>query len=120
MNEKLPDLGLEVGDLVEGYGVKGEVISITNNTNFPVNVKFEYAGRVITFLRDGKIESWHKLATIKLIEKKIKPKRKVTLYRYTYASGDYFYKTAWSNDPETCKNINIIKTETKEVEIEEL
>ena len=118
MNEKLPDLGLEVGDLVEGYGVKGEVISITNNTNFPVSVKFEYAGRVLTFLRDGKIESWHKLATIKLIEKKIKPKRKVTLYRYTYRSK-YDGKVSQSGWLEgKIANENILKTETKEIEID--
>jgi len=116
--EKLPDLGLEVGDLVEGYGLKGEVISITNNTNFPVSVKFEYAGRVLTFLRDGKIESWHKLATIKLIEKKIKPKRKVTLYRYTYRS-DYagrITQTGWLEGG--IAGDNIVKTETKEIELD--
>jgi len=118
MNEKLPDLGLEVGDLVEGYGLKGEVISITNNTNFPVSVKFEYAGRVLTFLRDGKIESWHKLATIKLIEKKIKPKKIIVLYRYTHVHdhSPRIYQSGWSTNKTS--DFVILKTETKEIEID--
>ena len=115
-DEILPDLGLEVGDKVEGYGLEGEVTSTNHSVAYPIAVKFKNADITRWFFPDGRVETWHKIPLLKLIEKKIKLKSAITLYRYTYASGDYFYKTAWSNDPETCKNINIIKTETKEVE----
>ena len=40
------------------------------------------------------------------------------LYRYTYKSGDYFYETSWSDNPDFKNDRVILKTETKEIEID--
>ena len=82
--EKLPDLGLEVGDKVELAGVVGEVNSIYSDRERPIAVWFEYADITRWFLPDGRVEPWHKIPSLKLIKKKIKPKRKVTLYSDTF------------------------------------
>jgi len=122
MNEKLPDLGLEVGDKVECHGVIGEVAWVSSNgVDYPIGVKFKLDLIVADcFLRDGRAHRWHKTTTLKLIEKKIKPKRKVTLYRYTYRSK-YDGKISQSGWQESGNiSLTIIKTETKEIEIEEL
>jgi len=121
MNEKLPDLGLEVGDLVECHGTIGEVYSVSpSDVGCPIVVKFKLDDMVAveSFLRDGKSHRWFKAPALKLIEKKIKPKIKVTLYRYTYRSK-YDGKISQSGWQESGNiSLTIIKTETKEIEIE--
>jgi len=123
MNEEiLPDLGLEVGDKVECHGVIGEVAWVSSNgVDYPIGVKFKLDLIVAhCFLRDGRAYRWHKTTTLKLIEKKINPKIKVTLYRYTYRSkyDGKISQSGWQESGNT--SLTIIKTETKEIEIEEL
>jgi len=118
MNEDiLPDLGLEVGDLVECYGLEGEVVSTNNSVAYPIAVKFKNADRTRAFSRDGKFEDWHKIPLLKLTEKKIKPKKKITLYRHTYKStaNVRIYQTDWTTDKNGM--VGVITTETKEVEL---
>ena len=75
MNEKLPDLGLEVGDKVEGYGLEGEVTITDNCLSYPtIAVWFTHADITRWFLHDGRVESWHKIPALKLIKKKNKAK----------------------------------------------
>ena len=75
--EILPDLGLEIGDKVECFGVEGEVISISNYSDPPpIAVRFKNGAFLKWFLPDGRFESWNKEPSLKLIEKKIKPKKK--------------------------------------------
>ena len=117
--EKLPDIGLEVGDLVEGYGSEGEVTAADNCLSYPtITVWFKHADITRWFLPDGSVESWHKIPSLKLIEKKIKPKRKVTLYRYThvYDHSPRIYQSDWSTNKTS--DFVILKTETKEIEID--
>ena len=119
MNEELPDLGLEVGDLVEGYGLKGEVITADNCLSYPtIAVRFKQTGYTRWFLPDGRYETWHKIPLLKLIEKKIKPKRKVTLRRYTYEHGTCLYQTGWVDGYYLDHNSTLVKTETKEIELD--
>ena len=49
-----------------------------------------------------------------------KEKKKITLYRYTYRDGtNYIVQTGWSNLVEEKTSFKVIKTEIKEIEIEE-
>ena len=118
MYEKLPDLGLEVGDKVECHGAVGKVDSINSNSaGYPIVVKFKSDMVALeSFLRDGRSHRWHKTITLKLIEKKIKPKTKIKLYRYTYKLGDTIVQTMWTNSEEV--SFNTIKTEIKYIEID--
>jgi len=75
--EILPDLGLEVGDLVECFGVEGEVSFISNYADPPpIAVRFKNGEFLKWFLRDGRYEAWHKETSLKIIQKKIKSKKK--------------------------------------------
>jgi len=78
MNEEiLPDLGLEIGDKVECFGVEGEISFISNYSDPPpVAVRFKNGEFLKWFLPDGRLESWNKETSLKLIEKKINPKKK--------------------------------------------
>jgi len=81
MNDnKLPDLGLEVGDIVEAFGLKGVVNdlyflygNLLDKTEYIVEVDFgnRYIKR---FYSDGRYEAAHKTPSLKLIEKKYKCK----------------------------------------------
>ena len=121
MNEEiLPDLGLEVGDKVEYAGVEGEVVWVSSNgAEYPIGVKFKPDMVVVqSFLSDGRAYRWHKIPSLKLIEKKIKPKKKITLYRHTYKStaNVRIYQTDWTTDKNGM--VGVITTETKEIEID--
>ena len=85
--EILPDLNLEVGDLVEYAGVIGVVLKVDFDFSYPIFVEFPDAAydadidekkdscRQLTFSETGKFQPWHKLPSIKLVEKKIKLKK---------------------------------------------
>jgi len=120
MNKQLlPDLGLEVGDTVECHGAIGKVVAVRmDNSRHPVVVDFESGAVAVSFFCDGRYHPWHKTASLKLIEKKIKPKRKVTLRRYTYDQRTNIYQTAWTNEDCFDHNRTLVKTETKEIEID--
>ena len=122
MNEEiLPDLGLEVGDKVEYAGVAGEVTSVTAINDHPplyIAVSFNQGEFIEWFLRNGKYEAWNEIPSLKLLEKKIKPKIKVTLYRYTYKQGACVYQTIWNSGSLIYEGSEIVKTETKEIELD--
>jgi len=122
MNEEiLPDLGLEVGDKVEYAGVAGEVTSVTAINDHPslyIAVSFNQGEFIEWFLRNGKYEAWNEIPSLKLLEKKIKPKIKVTLRRYTYEHGTCLYQTGWVDGYYLDHNSTLVKTETKEIELD--
>ena len=62
-----------VGDLVETFGVRGEVVSITGGFHYPVGVYFDN-GHASYFTENGKDLDWHKEPSLKLIER---PEKKV-------------------------------------------
>lgn len=82
----------QVGDIVEAFGVRGEIISLENSPSYPILVKFYDTGTFwnkAAFIIDGKFEDWHKEPSLKLIER---PKKKV--------KRTYWFATAlveWDN-----------------------
>ena len=126
MNEekKLPDLGLEIGDTVDFMGASGTVLSVNNPSPQSIYVIFELAETWIEaklyFLPDGRREAWHTLPSLKLIKKKKKPGKVITLYRYTFVGDIHTYQTAWSSDENFKPDGVVVNVETKEVEIDEL
>jgi len=74
MNTELPDLGLEVGDEVEAFGVNGQVHAIDISANRPIVILLK-DGVAVNFLRDGRREYWHKIPSLKIIKKAKKKMR---------------------------------------------
>jgi len=124
-DDQLSDLNLEVGDIVEAFGVRGTVTAIADTLAYPIRVVFEHErlDEAEGFYRDGRHEWWHKTPSLKLIEKKNKPKRKVKLYRYTldYA-GIGITQSNWTEqhmDVFKSDKVSVLKTEEKEIEVDE-
>ena len=123
MNEDiLPDLGLEVGDKVEWDSMIGVVVFIDHSSKYPIFVKFPDPDYLValSFMANGKFhkKSEYSLLKVLKVEVEIKPKKKVTLYRYTHVH-DYsprIYQSDWSTNKTS--DFVILKTETKEVEID--
>lgn len=66
----------EVGDEVEAFGVMGVVKHIYDSTNeFAIQCRFEYGEtfRNLAFMKDGRLQPWHKTPSLKLIKRKPKP-----------------------------------------------
>ena len=60
----------KVGDIVEGFGVRGEVLLGDNQfIHLPVLVKFD-GGAKRSFTSDGRLGHWCKEPSLKLIERK--------------------------------------------------
>jgi len=116
MDEKLPDLELEIGDKVEHAGIIGEVYLIKMDLERPIAVRFKQGNVTRWFFPDGRQESWNKISLLRLVEKKIKPKTKIKLYRYTYKLGDTIAQTLWTSSEEA--SFNTVKTEMKYIEID--
>jgi len=119
----LPDLGLEVGDIVDFMGARGTVLYIDPAHVNRISVVFKNILNTDEekdyFLADGRLAPWHTIPSLKLIEKKKKPKKVVTLYRYTFKPDLNIYQTAWTNCENSRPSGNVLKTETKEIEIDE-
>jgi len=119
--KKLPDLGFEVGDNVDFMGAIGTVSRISASYVF---VGFKLIGTpneaALYFLPDGRMKSWDTIPSLKLIEKKKKPRKVITLYRYTFVRDIHTYQTSWSSNENFRPNGVVVKVETKEVEIDEL
>ena len=121
--KKLPDLGFEVGDIVDYMGAGGTVVNNLPSDRHLIRVVFnnnpEWNESGYKFLPDGRFEPWHRTPSLKLIEKKIKPKKVITLYRYTFVGDIHTYQTTWSSDENFKPDGVVVKVETKEVEIDE-
>ena len=93
-NKNLPDLNLEVGDIVEAFGVRGIVESerfLSNGTDIECKlyeIRFEKDNK-ISFYSDGKLNYWHKTPSLKLIEKKNKPIEAPTTHIVTFTCDGY-------------------------------
>ncbi len=71
----------KIGDIVEAFGLRGEIVGIKTEGFFVINSEFsievlfnkgtESAMRQY-FLSDGRKESWHKDASLKFIERPVK------------------------------------------------
>ena len=124
MNEekKLPDLGLEAGDIVDFLGARGTVLNTDRYGAYRIHAIFKKTPAIDevthSFLPDGRFVSWHTTPSLKLIEKKKKPRKVITLYRYTFVGDIHTYQTTWSSDENFKPDGVVVKVETKEVEID--
>jgi len=120
--EKLPDLGLEVGDKVEWDSMIGVVTFIDRSSKHPIFVKFPDPDYLValSFMANGKFHKKSEYPLLKVLKVGVETneKIKVTLYRYTYEQGTYVYQTIWDNEDYLDPSMTIIKTETKEIEID--
>jgi hypothetical protein len=48
-----------------------------------------------------------------------KKMKTVTLYRYTYGAGDSIHESLWTTDEFSYPKLKLLKTETKEIQIED-
>lgn len=60
----------KVGDIVEAFGCRGVVDSINGYKPFPIRVMIEGLDCFQHFTHDGRYNLWHKLPSLKLIERK--------------------------------------------------
>ena len=114
--KELPDLDLEIGDVVDFLGLVGTVLAI--NINFFDKVQFD-GGRIELFYRDGTCFRGQTTPALKLIEKKKKPRKAITLYRYTFVGDIHTHQTSWSSDENLKPDGVVVKVESKEVVIDE-
>ncbi len=58
-------------DIVEAFGVRGVVTTTENPIHeiYPIEVKFDKGLRYINFMTDGRSSEWHKIASLKLVER---------------------------------------------------
>lgn len=70
----------EVGDEVEAFGLKGEVIRIVDGIEYPIEVKYEDRETIDTFTLNGNFHDYHKKPSLILIKKK--PKKEVEKVKY--------------------------------------
>lgn len=56
----------KVGDIVEAFGCRGEVVSIDSDGSLVV----DFSGNKLAFYSSGKYLVWHKEPSLKLIERK--------------------------------------------------
>lgn len=69
------DVKFKVGDIVEAFGLRGEVMAIHSRGEFPIEVQYGLKRNGFDyFTRDGKLHNWHNEPSLKLIER---PKKKV-------------------------------------------
>lgn len=78
----------QVGDLVEAFGVEGEVVAI-DSSSWPIRVRFSN-GEDELFSADGKLFDWHDEPSLVLIERKPKYVKK-TLYAELFKDSVSFY-----------------------------
>lgn len=69
----------QVNDVVEAFGCRGVVNDVAALGDYPVTVYFPDGMEDENFTSDGKIFMWHKLPSLKLIERP-KKKKKITLW----------------------------------------
>jgi len=94
LNEKLvatvnKNQEFKVGDLVEAFGLFGEVVRIEYASRYPVEVRYQNDSIEI-FCADGKAEKWHKIPSLKLISRPQKTEKKkvwVKAYEQNPAAG---------------------------------
>ena len=94
-------MNFKVGDIVEAFGVKGEVMVIDDGGgDYPIRVLF-VTGDTDFFRQDGRLNVWHEAPSLKLI-KRSKKYKEVTIetfgniYNVIYNDPKriYCYKTA--------------------------
>jgi ribosomal 30S subunit maturation factor RimM len=79
-----------VGDIVEAFGVEGEVVSTTglfNCMTFEIDVKFGQYGEIRSFSNEGNYEHWHKTPSLKLV-KRPKQMRKIKMHQGLFKDDD--------------------------------
>lgn len=118
----------KVGDIVEAFGMRGEIVSIDARISKYGYLVVRYAvenDKRGYFCADGRLESWHKAPALKLIER---PKKKVKKYKACYrdeicmklyVSEDYFknHQEARIATPVSHKYMQLL--ESTEIEVEE-
>lgn len=75
----------QVGDKISAFGVEGEVVRISDDSNYPIRCNVQ--NHSVSFTAAGKYMSWHKEPSLKLIKR---PKKKVKKYRVLYKRGNGF------------------------------
>ena len=76
----------KVGDIVEAFGVRGEV-TCTDRKTF-VEVRLDHNVDCFEFYKDGRYEHWHKTPSLKLIRRK-KQRVKKTIWVNSYTDNNY-------------------------------
>lgn len=116
----------KVGDIVEIFGVRGVVKTVSFPhpfpDPFPIKVWLDI-GRGVSFTEDGRYFSWAKEPTLKLIERpKKKEKRTVRMWVNVYSNGKrYAYHSkeeAELGADETAIEVAVEMTGEYEVEVE--
>lgn len=111
----------KVGDKVEAFGCEGEVVPYASNSSFPVSVRFKYASNLQFFTKDGKLFSWAKEPSLKLISRpKRKEKKVIEMWVNVSADGYYsFWDTQANALGNTCSTDTAVAVKlTGEYEVE--
>lgn len=102
----------EVGAVVEAFGVRGKVVNVLNDAEYPIEVKFVDGTQTCWFLKEGKYQTWHKTPSLKLVSR---PKKMMTrdLWINVYQNGQRAFnskETADFQDKYTHARIACVKT----------
>jgi len=68
------DFEFKVGDIVEAFGVRGQITGISKHDLYPVVVEFATLNKELWFTKEGLYQQWHATPSLKFIsreEKKI-------------------------------------------------
>lgn len=117
----------KVGDIVEAFGVRGEVVEAHDSGAYPVSIHFTPIDCFEWFTENGRLHNWHLKPSLILIErpkKKRKETRTVERWMNIYQGADpdtaYVFTTKEAANCTGIYRIACVKlTGTYEIEVDD-